>query len=894
MKNNATPPRLFQRLFRWFCRRDIRSHIEGDLLELYQERVKTNGRRKADIQFIIDVLQLMRPGIIRSIKPHYHINQYRYSMFKNHLKSGWRNLMHQKTFTAINIIGLSIGICAALIIFLVVQYDFSFDKFEKDNNRIYRVVEKYTLKVSGKNYGGSAMPDPLPTAVANEVTGLDAVVALTRGNTAKVSVPTQHTDKKTLFNNQEKIVFTNDNYFKLVGYDWLAGNAVTALQQPYTAVLTASNARLYFPTLTAGEVIGKELFFDDSIRITITGVVKDITENTIFNYKTFLSRITLETTSLKPRFWDRWNHEQQSLLFIKLAPGITTANINNQINKLFAKYNKPNYEDPEIRTLDLQPLRDIHFKGYYDSSSSGLADKSILNGLQAIAAFLLLLACINFINLTTAKASGRAKEIGIRKTMGSSRFQLVMQFMGETFLLTVIATVLSAVSVPLLLKAFASFIPQGVKFNIIRQPGVLVFLLLLILAVTILAGFYPAIMLSSYKPVSVLKNQANAATGISRKAWLRKGLTVSQFVIAQVFIIGTLLVSKQINYSLNRNIGMKKDAVLYFGNYTDTFSSRKMVLLNKLKAIPGIEMASLSMDPPSSSSSWMDVMKYEDSKKVIETNVQVKIGDSNYIKLYHIRLLAGGNIINNNTMGDLLINETYLHALGFTDPHDIIGRYINVYGKKRVAGVVQDFNQKSLHETITPLLITGGIESESTFNIALKPQSAGGITWKKTIQQMQQAWKEVYPDKDFDYSFLDDAIASYYTAEQNISTLLMWSTWLTIFISCLGLFGLVIYITNQRTKEIGIRKVVGATVAQLVTLMSKDFLKLVVIAFAIAVPFAWWGTNTWLQSFAYRTTLSWWVFALGGVIMLLLAFAILSVRIIKAANANLVKALRTE
>lgn len=892
MKNNATPPRMFQRLFRWFCRPDIRDHIEGDLLELYQERVKTNGRRKADIQFITDVLQLIRPGIIRSFKPHYHINQYRYGMFKNHLKSGWRNLMRHKTFTAINVTGLSIGICAALIIFLVVQYDFSFDKFEKDNNSIYRVVEKYTLKVSGKNYGGSAMPDPLPAAVAKEVTGLDAVVALTRGNTAKVS--TQNGNKKTVFNDQEKIVFTNASYFKLIGYNWLAGNAATTLQQPYTAVLTASNARLYFPGLTASDVIGKELIFDDSVRFTVTGVVKDITENTVFNYKTFISRVTLETTSLKPWFWDRWNHAQQSLLFIKLAPGTTTANINTQINRLFAKYNKPNNEDPEIRTFDLQPLRDTHFKGYYDSNSSGLADKSILNGLQAVAVFLLLLACINFINLTTAQASQRSKEIGIRKTMGSSRLQLMMQFIGETFLLTVIATLLSVAATPFLLKAFASFIPEAVRFNIINQPGILVFLLLLVIVVSVLAGLYPAVILSSYKPVSVLKNQANADMGISRKAWLRKGLTVSQFVIAQVFIIATLLVSKQINYSLNRNIGMKKDAVLYFGNYTDTSSAKKMVLLNSLKAIPGVAMASLSMDPPSSNSSWIDAMKYEDNKKMVQTNVQVKIGDSNYINLYQIKLLAGNNLMNNDTMGDLLINETYLHALGFTDPHDIIGRYINVYGNKRVAGVVQDFNQKSLHETIMPLLITGGIESEHTFNIALQPQPAGSTTWKRTIDQMQQAWKEVYPDKDFDYTFLDDAIASYYTVEQNVSTLLMWSTGLTIFISCLGLLGLVIYITNQRTKEIGIRKVVGATVSQLLALLSKDFIKLVLVAFVIAVPFAWWAANTWLQSFAYRTTLSWWVFALGGSIMLVLAFIILSVRIIKAANVSLVKTLRTE
>ena len=815
-------------------------------------------------------------------------------MFKNYFKTAWRNLMKNKTFSFINIAGLSIGISAALVIFLIVQYDYSFDKFEKDNDRIYQVVEKYTLKESGKNYGSNATPDPLGNAISREVTGTDAVVSMTRSSISKVTVPGENADKKTVFKTEENILFTNANYFKLVEYNWLAGNPATALQQPYQVVLTESTARLYFPDLTPAQVIGKDLYFDDTVRTIITGVVKDIAENTIFHYTTFISRITLETTTLKPGFWDRWNHAGPSLVFVKLAPGTTTANFNKQIDKLFAKYNKPNYEDPEIRTFDLQPLSDIHFKSYYDSSSSGLADKSILNGLLAVASFLMLLACINFINLATAQASKRAKEISIRKTMGSSKKQLIVQFMGETFLLTCIACIISIAITPLLLKAFAAYIPKGVQFNIFNQPAVLLFLSILILIVSMLAGFYPAVLLSSYKPVLVLKNNIFSNSGVSSKTWLRKSLTVSQFVIAQVFVMATLLVSKQINYSLNKNIGIKKDAVLYFGNYTDTSSAKKNFLVNKLKAIPGIASVSLSMDPPSSTSTWIDAMKYEDSKKEIQTDVQVKIGDPNYIKLYQIKLLAGNNLVNNDTMGDLLINETYLHALGFTNPHDVIGRYIDVYGKKRVAGVVQNFNQKSLHEAITPLLITGGIASEYTFNIALQPQNVDGTAWQKTIGEIKQAWKEVYPGKDFDYTFLDDDIAAYYNTEKNVSTLLMWSTGLTIFISCLGLLGFVIYITNMRTKEIGVRKIVGATVAQIVALLSKDFLKLIAIAFVIAIPIAWYAANAWLQNFAYRTALSWWIFLAGGLLMFSIALIILCIKTIKAAIANPVKSLRTE
>jgi putative ABC transport system permease protein len=666
-------------------------------------------------------------------------------MFKNYFKTAWRNLMKNKTFSLINIAGLSIGISAALIIFLIVKHDYSFDKFEKDSDRIYRIVEKNTLKVSGENNGNSAMPDPLGNAVSKEVTGLDAVVSMTRSSIAKVSVPNKDTDKKTEFKTEEDILFTNTNYFDFVGYNWLAGSPATALQQPYQVVLTESNAKLYFPGITPAQVIGRELYFDDSVRTIVTGVVKNISENTIFKYKTFISRITLETTSLKPRFWDRWNHAGPSLVFVKLAPGTTTANINSQVNKLFAKYYKPDNQDAEIRTFDLQPLNDIHFKSYYDRSSSGLADKSVLNGLMAIAAFLLILACINFINLTTAQASQRAKEIGVRKTMGSSKRQLIAQFMSETFILTCIATVISVAVTPLLLRTFAAYIPKDVQLNIFNQPIIVLFLSILVLLVSVLAGFYPSALLSSYKPVLVLKSSVSG--GVSSKTWLRKSLTVTQFVIAQVFIIATLLVSKQINYSLNKNIGIKKDAVLYFGNYTDTSSAKKNFLVNKLKTIPGLASVSLSMDPPSSTSTWTDNMKYEDNNKEIQTDVQVKIGDSNYIKLYQIKLLAGKNLVNNDSMGDLLINETYLHALGFTNPNDIIGHYIDVYGKKRVIGVVQDFNQKSLHEAITPLLVTGDIHSEYTFNIALQPQNEDGTAWQTTIGKIKQAWQEVYPGK---------------------------------------------------------------------------------------------------------------------------------------------------
>jgi putative ABC transport system permease protein len=816
-------------------------------------------------------------------------------MLKNYFIVAFRNFWRNKIFSLINIVGLAIGISASLVIYLLVHYDFTFDKFEKDGDSIYRVVSDFTF--SGESFKNSGVPSPMPTAVKNEVTGLEIVAPFrTWNDNVKVTVKRVN-GKPVVFKKQNSVVFADENYFKLLEYKWIAGSPKTSLQQPDQIVLTESNAKLYFPTLNAAQIVGKEIIFNDTIRTTITGVVKDLEKNTDFTFKTFISRATLESTSLKPEDWTEWGSTTSaSQLLIKLSRGTTTMQVQSQIMKLFKKYHKQESDDHSTTAYSLQPLSDIHFNADYDNFDQRLAHKPTLYSLLAVAAFLLLLACINFINLTTAQASQRAKEIGIRKTMGSSKKQLVFQFLSETFLLTLIATILSLIITPLLLKVFSDFIPEGLHFSLIEQPGILLFLLLLVLSVTVLSGFYPAIVLSSYQPVLVLKNQAYSNTGKSRSAWLRKSLTVSQFVIAQVFIIATILVSKQISYSLNKDLGFKKDAIVNFNtNYYDTVQSHRLVLLDKIKAIPEVAMVSLSNNPPSSNSTWSSSMKYKDGKKEIETDVQVKIGDTNYIKLYQMKLLAGTNLPYSDTVHNLLINETYAHILGFQQPQQAIGKYIEWNSKQNpIVGVVTDFHQHSLHDPIKPLIIATNTSQERNFSIALQRQNPEGTTWKTAISKIEKAYKQVFPEDDFEYSFFDESIAKYYTAEQNISKLLMWATSLAIFISCLGLLGLAIYITNQRTKEIGIRKVVGASVTQIVSLLSKDFLKLIIIAFVIAIPIAWYGAHAWLQNFAYRTNISWWVFLSGGSIMFFIALIILCIRTFKAANANPVKSLRTE
>jgi ABC-type antimicrobial peptide transport system permease subunit len=760
-------------------------------------------------------------------------------MFKNYLTIAVRNFSRNKSFSAINILGLAIGISASLVIYLLVQYDFSFDKFHKDGDRIYRVVSKFDF--SGEIFYNSGVTYPLGGAVQKEMTGVEEVAAFSLWDgDVKVSLPVNSSTTRAVFKKQKNIVFADEHYFNLLEYKWIAGSPKTSLKQPYQVVLSDAIAKLYFPKLTAESIIGKELIFNDTVRTSVTGIVKGFVENTDFTFNTFVSKATIENTSLKPDGYDKWGSTTSaSQLFIKLSAGTTTAQIQKQLGGLYLKYNKPKPEDKNKVPYGLQPLGDLHFNANYGNYfDNHLAHKPTLYGLLAVAAFLLLLGCINFINLTTAQASQRAKEIGIRKTMGSSKAQLIFQFLSETFLLTLVATVLSVVITPLVLKVFADFIPEGLHFNLTQQPGLLLFLLLLTIFVSILSGFYPALILSGYKPVLVLKNQAYSNTGKTRNLWLRKTLTISQFVIAQVFIMATILVSKQISYTLSKDLGYKKDAIIYFEtNFYDTVKSHKDVLMDKLKAIPGIAMISLSNNPITSNSTWSNTMKYKDGKKEIETNVQLKFGDTNYVKLYQLKLLAGRNISQSDTVKEFLINETYARILGFQQPEEAVGKYLEYSDSpKEITGVVADFHQQSLHDPIKPIAIGSWTGNNRNFNIALQPQDANGNVWKTTISKIEKAFKEVYPEDDFEYNFQDETIAKYYESEKNISRLLIWATGLSIFISCLGLLGLVMYITNQRTKEIGIRKVVGATISQIISLLSKDFLKLIIVAFIIAVP----------------------------------------------------------
>jgi len=414
--------------------------------------------------------------------------------------------------------------------------------------------------------------------------------------------------------------------------------------------------------------------------------------------------------------------------------------------------------------------------------------------------------------------------------------------------------------------------------------------------VTIFAGFYPAFVLSGYKAVNVLKNKANETTGKTRNVWMRKSLTVVQFTIAQFFIMATLLVSKQVYYALHKDLGFKKEAIVnIYLPYKTVTENNRQVFLNKINALPQIEASSVGGMPPSAGGVISTVIEYKSGKKEIKTGVDEKFGDENYLKIYNLKLLAGHNYVNSDSAKAILINNTYAQALGFKTPADAVGITLDINSTKaQIKGVMADFYQKSLRTTIKPLiLMMPNKYNNKTLHIALKPQVAG-TEWAAAIAGMEKAWKQVYPADDIDYRFFDESIAKFYESEQHTSTLLSWATGLSILISCLGLLGLAIYTTQLRTKEIGIRKVLGASVNQIVRLLSAELTFLVLLSFVLVSPIAWWAMNKWMQSFVDRTSISWWIFMLSGIGMLLIALITLSFQTIKAAIANPVNSLKSE
>ncbi len=799
-------------------------------------------------------------------------------MIRNYFKIALRNLLRHKGYAAINVTGLAIGIAACLLLFLVVRYEMSYDKSQPKYEHLYRVVtqNKYPDRI---NYT-SGVPNPVVEALRTKIPGAD-FAAINSIYGSQISVIDNGTAKKKFIEDQG-IFFCEPQFFKLFRYTWTSGTPA-ALNEPGTVVLTKKFAEKYFGNWV--EAMNKTLLLDNSIPMKVSGILENPPTNTDFPIGILISFETLKKNAGTYNYYgNEWGSTSSNFqLYTFLPEGLTAQNVNKQLLDL-----STNYTGNGKKSHFLQPLKDLHFDNRFETFGDHITQRSTLWTLSLIGLFIIIMACINFINLSTAQAIGRSKEIGVRKVLGSSRTQLFSQVMGETALIVAIAGVLAALIAFLCLpfiKHIASIEEKLSLFNL----QTMAFSIAIGVAVTLFAGLYPALVLSGFKPVMALKNRITSAKvgGIS----LRRGLVVLQFAISQVLIIGTVVAVMQMNFVHNADLGFNKEAVLVISTNSDSSVTQGYAAFKqKLLQFPGVSSVSFNSDEPSSDNNWSNNFAF-DHKEDEPFPVYLKYGDEDYFKTFGLIFIAGKGFSKSDTALEMVINETLLKKLQLKKPEDALGKDIRIGSQrwKKIVGVVKDFKTNSLREAINPILIA---ENHNFYaKTAIKINTSNIV---KTRADVENAWNSFYPSYAYKSSFVEEKINDFYRQENQLSLLYKIFAGLAIFISSLGLFGLVSFMAVQKTKEVGIRKVLGASERNIVYLFSKEFTVLILLSFVIAAPVAYYMMTNWLQDFVYRIKLGAGVFIIAIVISIFIAWITVGYKAVKAAMANPVKSLRTE
>jgi putative ABC transport system permease protein len=816
-------------------------------------------------------------------------------MLQNYFKTAWRNLVRHKVNTTINILGLTLGITVCLIIFLLVRFELSYDRFQPGKERIYRIVANSSGPDGESQFG--FITTALPDAARAEISGFESVAAFDNLYSA-VIVPragreNQVFDAAKQGEEASPIIIAQPQFFDVFHYRWLAGNAATALNEPFKVVLSEKEATKYFGPQNPDQWLGRKVIYRDSLTTTVSGIVADWEQHSDYAFRDFISFPTIAHSFLSNDFessWSMWDYDAQSI--VKLAPGVTKAEVERQLPAFMARHKKGPKEFK--MALSLQPLADIHFNEKYADDFARKASLPTLYGLAAIAAFILLIAAINFINLSTAQSVQRAREIGVRKVLGGRRPTIILQFLSEALLIVLCATGLALLLMDPLLILLHSLLPNGVKLEVF-QKSTGIFLAAMVLVTSLLAGLYPAKVLSSYQPALSLKGQG--IQQLNKKSYLRKSLIVFQFTISLIFIIGTLIVGRQIHYVLNTDLGFDHDAIVIIRADVDRPNHKRAVLAQKFRDLPEVKLVARHMEAPTAKGhpgTFIEAKGNSVEDKRIMASFDMC--DTDYIPLYGMHLIAGRNLYPSDTIREFIVNETCTRQMGFKHPADALGHLVDCGmngASGPIVGVIRDFHSKSMHEAITPFFMTTyeGAERDISVKLSTSGQSVGHL--KDALARLEKAWKEVYPNKNFEYTFFDEAIARLYEKEEKTARIMNIAMGIAIFISCMGLFGLAAFVAEQRTKEIGIRKVLGATVTDIVSMLSGDFVRLVVIAFVIATPVAWYFMHRWLQDFAYRVTIGWWIYGIAGVGAIVIALLTVSVQAMRAATANPVESLRS-
>lgn len=799
-------------------------------------------------------------------------------MLKNYFRIAARNLKINRAYAILNIFGLGMGMAGTILIFLFLHYHLATDRHRPDFDRIYRVVLDLHLDEGVEHEQGSAYA--LSNALAHDYSQVEKAGFVSKLPNVTLSANSEGTVKR--FIEKENAAYADQGYLDLFSFNFTQNNGKNILTEPFTIIISEKMALKYFGQR---DVLGKTLRLNNANDLRITGILEDQKNPTDLKFDIYISLPTLKKL-------DRINWAEEfgwissrNFTFIKTTAGSNSADIERALKANGLKYYG---ETSKYYQHHLQPLAYMHF----DERYGGEIRRSILWVLGGVGLFLLVIASINFINLATAQALKRGKEIGIRKVLGSTQSQLFWQFMSETALITLLSAVLALLLVIILLPVMNNWThTKAFHFGVLFQYEVLVFCILTIISIIIFAGFYPAVIISGFNPIAALKSKLGTRQigGIG----LRRSLITVQLIIAQILVIGTLVLILQLKFFKNADLGFDQNAVITIPlPKTDTLQNTKEGLRNDLLQYADIKSVSYQYEAPASTMGFGGSVRFNNRTEWEKFVVRDRFGDENYLKTYRMPLLAGRSIMKRDSVVEFVVNEELMKRLGIREPELILGKQLEDGAsgfKGEIVGVVKSFHLKSLQEAVEPCVIFANPKLYKEVAVKLDTRNLS-----QSIQHINQAWLKTYPDEVFSYEFVDEKIAGFYEKEEQLTSLIRSFAMVAILICCLGLYGMVSFMVTQKTKEIGVRKVLGASVSNIAALFGKEFLILVTVAFFVAAPIAWYFMTNWLNHFAYRIDLAWWILASGGIIILLITLLTVGYKVVKAALMNPVKSLMSE
>lgn len=882
MKGPVLPPAWADRLFRALCPTELFEELQGDLHEQFEMDVNRLGKAAAQRLYMVEVLKFIKPYFVRQRifthkrKPKKPMAESRRpkvltAMLQNYFTVARRNLARHPSYTVINTLGLVLGISCGILIFTLVHYHLSFDTFHANADRIYRVTSELHNETISK-YG--TVPQPIGAAMRDDYSFVEKSAMLVNfgGN---ISIPSSRNHLK--FNEPNGVAYAEPAFFEIMNYPLVEGNVRTMLSQPNTAIITEQLAEKYFPGENA---TGKSFRLDNKTDFTVTGILKNLPENTDTRREIYLSYTTISQTQPWLNTWGGIYSGTQA--FVLLKPGTDLSQAKKAMSSLSTKYY--NKKDSEVFRFSLQPLTDIHMNQEF----GGAVAKSQLIALCFIAAFLIITACVNFINLATAQALGRAKEIGVRKAMGSMKGQLFWQFIIETALITLFAFVLAIGLSYLALPYMNQMLSTRVTLDLWKDLSQPLFIIGLLLTVIFVSGSYPGLVLAGFQPIAALKGKLTQrhVGGFS----VRKGLVVMQFAISQTLLIGTIVITSQMRFNSEADMGFKRDAIVMLP-VPDAKPAKTSALRARLSGLPGVDKITFCQSPPASPNGNFDTgIRYASRAEEEKFTIFMKYGDPGYLPMFGLKLLAGRNLAESDTVREYLLNETAVKKLGIKSTDEVLGKDAVINGRKgMIVGVIKDFHNGSFRDKIDPLCITTRADEFSTCAINISRRNVPA-----TLASFEKIWNEVNPEYIYSYQFLDEHLKAFYENDRLILQLMRIFAAIAIFIGCLGLYGLISFMAAQKIKEIGVRKTLGAGVGSIVWLFGRQFAQLLVIAFLIAAPIGWWLMDKYLADFQYRVDLDATIFLAAIGITFVIAILTVGYRSVKAALMNPVKALRSE